>query len=38
MIEIKNLSFGYGKKKEYIQLINSINLTVQDGEFIELTG
>ena len=38
MIEIKNLSFGYGKKKEYIQLINSINLTVQDGEFIAITG
>ncbi len=38
MIEIKNLSFGYGKKKEYIQLINSISLTVQDGEFIAITG
>ncbi len=34
MVSIENLSFGYNKRK----VINSINLTVESGEFVGIIG
>lgn len=38
MLEIKNLSSGYGRKNNYREILSDINLKINKGEFICLSG
>lgn len=38
MIEVKNLVFGYGKKKNFHKIINNVSFTINDGEFVAIAG
>lgn len=38
MLEIKNLTSGYGRKKSYREILTDINLQIDNGDFICLSG
>ncbi|MEE0893415.1 MAG: ABC transporter ATP-binding protein [Treponema sp.] len=38
MIEVRNLVFGYGKKKNFHKIINNVSFTINDGEFVAIAG
>lgn len=38
MLELKNISFSVSEKKEEIGILKNVNLTIEDGKFIVITG
>ncbi len=38
LIEFKNVVKGYGVEEDYRRVLNGINLTIQEGEFVAIVG